>query len=195
MHPSDSPSEEVALWSPGFTPEVAVNDPFFPKVTRHRAGETLETMVSPPETNALRAAASESSSLWISAIYRSFINRFRLPMVAFSKYPQQTLLWVLVKSAEAQAPGSDLLDPNPWVWSQGSAFLFPLYVDSYAQKNLRSTSSHAFEFFYATLCRDGFRDLGFFVHGVAGAVAGTASTGGSFAALHPTPCILVEPSN
>lgn len=151
-------------------------------------------MLGPLETNALGAVASESSSLRINAIYRSFINRFRLPVV-FSQYPQQTLLWVLVKSAEARALGSDLLGPKPWVWSRGSAFLFTLHVDSCAQKNLRSTSSLSSGLFYATLCRDGFRDLGFFVHGVAGAVAGTASTGGSFAALHPTPCILVEPSN
>ena len=130
---------------------------------------------------------SESSSLWINAIYQSFINRFRLPIVAFSKYPQQTLLWVLVKSAEPRALGSDLLDPNPWVWSEGSAFLFRLYVDSCAQKNLRTTSSDSFEFFYAPLCRGGFRDWGFFIHGVVGVVAGDSVHGGLVCSSAPRP--------
>ena len=53
MHSSASPSEEVTLRSPGFPTEVTMNDAFFPQVTRHGAGETLETVLGPLETNAL----------------------------------------------------------------------------------------------------------------------------------------------
>ena len=47
----DFSSEEVTMFT-----KVTVSDPFFPKVTQHRAGESLDIQLGPPETNVLEAA-------------------------------------------------------------------------------------------------------------------------------------------
>lgn len=55
--------------------KVTVNDPFFPKVTQHRAGESLDTQLGPQ-----KLMSSKLQRVLISlirAIYQSFINCLR----------------------------------------------------------------------------------------------------------------------
>ena len=63
----DFSSKEVTVFT-----KVTVNDPFFPKVTQHRAGESLDTQLGPPETNVLEAA--ESSHLSLDQRYLSIFH-------------------------------------------------------------------------------------------------------------------------